>query len=95
MNKPLPTTLPCPECGGERVEANCTYQLVQVHIPMEKLRRYSLPNLGHSSVSALVCIDCGYTMFYAQHPRQLVEKPAMKHVQPTTSAENARNEVEW
>ncbi|MBV9689126.1 MAG: hypothetical protein JO202_05375 [Ktedonobacteraceae bacterium] len=76
MNKP---PKPCPECGGERVEAHCTYQLVQVNIPTEKLRRYSLPNLGHSPVSALVCVNCGYTTFYAQHPDRLVEKPNVKN----------------
>jgi len=64
---------PCPECGGERIEAEHEGQLT---------RRVSLkPDIWHgqyksksSYVKALVCTACGYTVLYAKNPLDLIDK---------------------
>lgn len=57
----LPT--PCPECGGERVVAQTT-NYMSVYKPGTLARSGSL-------LKSLVCITCGYTVFYAVEPAKL------------------------
>lgn len=68
MNKdrPLPLHLPCPECGGQRVEAKGNGYM---YINKPSAGAASL--FSGSPLRALVCTNCGYTTLYVKEPDKL------------------------
>lgn len=56
----------CPECGGERILAAGTPTMGVYNAQIK--RWFGVPT---SPLNALVCVDCGYTVFYARNPSQL------------------------
>jgi len=65
----MPAPRSCPECGGERVEAKLKGQVC-----LSKPDAFLWTYLSGSSLSALVCINCGHTTFYADELHKLVER---------------------
>lgn len=63
---PPATPSPCPECGGERVNASCDYHM-NVQVTAEGA---FFPKT--SPLQALVCTNCGYTTLYATRPDKFV-----------------------
>ncbi len=69
---PRSSIQPCPKCAGKRTSAFLTsyggVQLVQE-------RHGSIDALfgkNRSDLDAIVCINCGYTEFYARKPKNLL-----------------------
>lgn len=70
----LPKPTPCPECGGERVEAELeVYRSFRLRRPGLKYYFGNNPNVV-SEIRVFVCTYCGYTAFFAQDPLNLVVK---------------------
>jgi predicted nucleic-acid-binding Zn-ribbon protein len=72
---------PCPKCSGERVEGEVT--LIGDNAGFRVARRFAgqgflgLDKLVNVTCTLLICLDCGYTEFYAQDLRKLLgDKPA-------------------
>ncbi len=63
-----PTPKPCPECGGERIHTKYTKQYPAVEIKLTTLLGLLKPS---STINALTCLTCGYTMLYAAQPDKL------------------------
>ncbi len=62
----LPAPTPCPECGGERVQAGVSnHAFLVVNDPAKLFGQQA------STLRAIVCTQCGYTRFYAVHPEKL------------------------
>ena len=62
-----PTIAPCPQCGGQRIGMACSQE-------MQLMRKSKIGYYSISEVTALVCLACGYTMFYAQNLPKIQEE---------------------
>ncbi len=64
---PLPQPSPCPECHGERFPAAAINSVRLTALGT------ALPGItgGFTEMYALVCANCGYTMFYAKDPSHI------------------------
>lgn len=71
-------TKPCPECGEERVWVTATTRAQGSGILILEQPQRFVPFLSPerkknwSHVQALTCTFCGYTVFYANDPNNLI-----------------------
>jgi hypothetical protein len=63
-----PSIPPCPQCGGQRVGMECPSDML--------LRRYNSASAAGivSGMHALVCVNCGNVMLYADSLPKLHEE---------------------
>jgi predicted nucleic-acid-binding Zn-ribbon protein len=61
-----PQLKPCPECGGERLQAECGPGMYLTRSQGKKLF-----NISMNALIAIVCTQCGYTVFYTANPSRL------------------------
>jgi predicted nucleic-acid-binding Zn-ribbon protein len=63
----LPSITPCPQCGGQRVGMGCSADTL-----LTRGNRFSGASV--TGLKALVCLACGYTMFYAENLSKIQEE---------------------
>lgn len=94
---------PCPECNGQRVEADVFTVVATNYGPINgglKISRFNrtVANLGilriqvpnSSTVNALTCITCGHMTFYANDPSCLIEETPSEEIPLSTTSNSAR-----
>ena len=59
-----PSPKPCPECGGQRIEASTTPSVALIQ-PLQSARAFFTGKSNIFSMKVFVCTRCGYTIFYA------------------------------
>ena len=67
--------LPCPECGGRRVQVSISTTTPGNLLQATQLKRktgWFSSKSNQSYLNALTCISCGYTSLHATQPSNLI-----------------------
>lgn len=85
LSSPPPLLTPCPECGGERSQAElrgAALGSIWLYLAQPG-RRDTFESTKTSAIKVLVCNSCGYTALYATSPLNLLTKRPDKPVEDT------------